>query len=491
MTTRLSLAQQIALLEEAAPVDLDPEDTHARDIDAEDGLTTDPAAREHYFEVGPSSLRKQHDSIADQKYDGVKTTRKQIMEESDEDMSNQDENEGEGSESEDEEPAAQQDQFSNAGEAEDSEEEEDASDDEEEEEENQAPPLHTKVNFLKNSNEGQENAEDLSSGLRKKRDEDREKGKAVSSQIATWDSLLDARIRIQKTVAAANRLPPPLDVKEYLVLPECQDSVNKLFKEAAALSDEIFELQERLLENESIVPPPRKRQKLQSDDGMSIDYVAWLEDATYDVSALEEAYHPHLVRTLAKWSSKIQAVAPSVLLPSNRNAFSRGAQPTKTVLQLIDEALADNTKLLARTQVRRGKGPRIGVSEPLEDGSPEEDPNIFDDTDFYQQLLRDIIDSRGNAAGGDDWMVAQKQKKAKKKVDTKASKGRKLRYETHEKLQNFMVPVPIISGWHEEQIDELFASLLGKGFEGHSHEGDEDEARRQEEALEGGFRVFG
>jgi protein AATF/BFR2 len=141
-------------------------------------------------------------------------------------------------------------------------------------------------------------------------------------------------------------------------------------------------------------------------------------------------FHPFLVQTLSKWSSKIQAVAPSVLLPSNRNAFSsKGSQNLKSVVQLIDETLGDSTKLLARTQVRRGKGKRIGAPiEALEDGSLEEDPNIFDDTDFYQQLLRDVIDARGNSNGGaDDWMAMQKQKKAKKKVDTKASKGRKIR----------------------------------------------------------------
>jgi protein AATF/BFR2 len=65
-----------------------------------------------------------------------------------------------------------------------------------------------------------------------------------------------------------------------------------------------------------------------------------------------------------------------------------------------------------------------------------------------------------------DWMASQRQKKSKKHVDTKASKGRKLRYEVHEKMQNFMVPVPLAAGaWHETQIDELFGSLLGKGFE--------------------------
>jgi protein AATF/BFR2 len=57
--------------------------------------------------------------------------------------------------------------------------------------------------------------------------------------------------------------------------------------------------------------------------------------------------------------------------------------------------------------------------------------------------------------------LKQQTKKVKKKVDTKASKGRKLRYHVHEKLQNFMVPVPA-GYWHQDMIDELYASLLGQ-----------------------------
>lgn len=62
-----------------------------------------------------------------------------------------------------------------------------------------------------------------------------------------------------------------------------------------------------------------------------------------------------------------------------------------------------------------------------------------------------------------DGLEPTQRKKTKKVVDTKASKGRKLGYEVHEKLQNFMVPAPPRGGWHDEQIDELFASLMGKG----------------------------
>jgi protein AATF/BFR2 len=77
-------------------------------------------------------------------------------------------------------------------------------------------------------------------------------------------------------------------------------------------------------------------------------------------------------------------------------------------------------------------------------------------------------------------------------VDTKASKGRKLRYTAHEKIQNFMVPIPRAT-WHEEQIDELFASLLGgaekqDGTDGVRPNGDSASA---DASLADGFKLFG
>jgi protein AATF/BFR2 len=56
-------------------------------------------------------------------------------------------------------------------------------------------------------------------------------------------------------------------------------------------------------------------------------------------------------------------------------------------------------------------------------------------------------------------MKSQRSKK-KKQVDTRASKGRKIRYQVHEKIQNFMAPEPR-GTWHDEMVEELFSSLLG------------------------------
>ncbi|KAI0060943.1 TRAUB-domain-containing protein [Artomyces pyxidatus] len=495
---RLSLAQQIAELEEPAPVDVDPEDEHRGSPAPFEG-TTD--AREHYVQVGPSALRRLQDSVADPKYEGVKTSRKQLMDDSDSEVASdleaaRETGEHTGQDAEDE--------------LEEEEDESDASSSSEREDEGEVNGLHPRT--IPNLRVGENPvpiADDLSSTLQQKRVEDRKKGQAVSRQLSLWDNLLDARIRLQKSAVAANRLPPTSKIPDFASDPRCLEAQHALLSEAVSLTDELSLLREGLLAREDGVNlRPRKRRRVSETlaeiDGGDRDWEGLIREVGEDVVGLEHAYHAHLTHTLAKWSAKIAAVAPSALLPSSRSAFSGSrAGAVKTVGAQVDEVLqADGVKLLARTRVRRGKGTRIGFADgEAGHDDDQEDIDMFDDADFYQQLLRDVIDARGGGARpGDDWMAVQRQKKAKKSVDTKASKGRKLRYEVHEKIQNFMVPVPLAGGgWHEAQIDELFASLLGKGFEGAGPITEEMEdvvpsggalADPPAEVLKG-FRVFG
>lgn len=134
------------------------------------------------------------------------------------------------------------------------------------------------------------------------------------------------------------------------------------------------------------------------------------------------------------------------------------------------------------------------VHEPIE-GVKDEAPYIFDDHDFYQALLRSVLDGAsqsfipGSTSSNNPYTSAYPNKK-RANVDTKASKGRKLRYYVHEKLQNFMAPIPVHS-WEKEQTDELFRGLLGGRA---AQETGREEARLAEEEIPtdvGQLRIFG
>jgi len=480
-----SLAQQIADLDDPTPVDLDPEDEQHS---SHDPLGDAVEARGHYVDVGPSVLRHNVDSVTDPKYFGTRTSRKQLEEEnalgtafadSPERVDSNSPSLSQGSSVEEEEG---EEKALSSGEEGDSKDEQ---------------------SNLQGDQEAKSHEKELSTTIRQRRDQDRKKGKVVTKQLSLWDSLLDARIRLQKSVTASNRLPSPIGISDFPSHRDCLEARHALLGESFALVEELSALRDELMgEDKQVQWHPRKRRRVQDDteqgrrylgpeiDNVDQDWDALIREASEDAMELEHAYHSHLTHTLEKWSTKVAAVAPSALLPASHKRFSL-AGSTKGVksvgTQIEDMLRSEGPALLSRTRQKRFKSPRVTNEGGTEDNEIEEDEEIFDDTDFYQQLLRDVIDAKGGGPGQlMDWTANQRQKKSKKIVDTRASKGRKLRYEVHEKLQNFMVPVPLRGGaWHEAQIDELFASLLGEGFEN-----EREDINVDSDALQD-FRIFG
>ena len=151
-------------------------------------------------------------------------------------------------------------------------------------------------------------------------------------------------------------------------------------------------------------------------------------------------------------------------------------------------------RALKRTRVARSCAPLQAASK-----TAVEDEQIYDDADFYTILLRELVerrmdDSRTTSAvlegSGADLLPSQAELKVKKHVDTKASKGRKMRYTVHEKLENFMV-ADDRGSWGERQRAELFGSLLGRKVEIGDDEG-QDERSDEDEAMEvDGLKLFG
>jgi len=80
--------------------------------------------------------------------------------------------------------------------------------------------------------------------------------------------------------------------------------------------------------------------------------------------------------------------------------------------------------------------------------------DTYTDVEFYTALLNEFLDANANIATN----KLHKAPKQRKIVDRRASKGRKLRYQVHEKLVNFMTPVDDDRPGYAAHI---FANLFG------------------------------
>lgn len=108
--------------------------------------------------------------------------------------------------------------------------------------------------------------------------------------------------------------------------------------------------------------------------------------------------HESNLSSLQKWSAKVQAVAPSALLPLARDSFKTGSTRTKSAGELVAEATRDPEKLLKTTRCRIS---RIGSVQKEDVGEEDDDGDeeTFDDRDFYRSMLRDVIESKGDKEG--------------------------------------------------------------------------------------------
>ena len=154
--------------------------------------------------------------------------------------------------------------------------------------------------------------------------------------------------------------------------------------------------------------------------------------------------------------------------------------------QQVNNNLSDMDRLIKRTKLNRRNVTPIGYTTKEEDDhengnknkSIDEDDDdipedtsvrkktqglendyIFDDEDFYRVLLNDLVDKKVQTSDPTSGITislraAQKSNKLKNNVDTKASKGRKLRYHVQEPIANFETSRGSWR-WNDDQIDEF------------------------------------
>ncbi|KAF2482312.1 apoptosis-antagonizing transcription factor, partial [Neohortaea acidophila] len=436
------------LLLPSAP-DLDPEadDAHAPSSSDDEAATAaekddkTARAREHYLDVGLSKLRQPKSAVLGPRYAGAKVGREDF--------------EGEDGEEDEDDPFERgfgdEESGSEGFELGDSEEE----DEEEEDEETDGTDVSDEGAQKKMKHGVQNGAvvekryealrsmmdetKDVTSRLALSNRADVEKGRAVKRQRTAFDSLLGVRIKLQKALVGANSAVA-IDSSKL----EDQDITGQAELAAFKLWSTLNDFREELIGART-----GEKRKRSAFTTTTPSETLWKRMQDQDITSLA-----HRNATLKRWSAKSRRGTVQLqagLLNQNGNQTS--------VLDTITEHLSNPDRLLKRAHTPRSCAPlQLAKNIP-------EDATIYDDADFYGLLLKDLLEQKSAdsvAASNIDLSFSlRREAKTRKVVDTKASKGRKLRYTVHEKLQNFMAPEDR-GRWGERQADELFGSLFGQ-----------------------------
>ncbi|CUM65537.1 uncharacterized protein PRCAT00003183001 [Priceomyces carsonii] len=340
------------------------------------------------------------------------------------------------------------------------------------------------------------------------------KGFAILQQLKFFDSIIDVRLKVQKSLLNSNLLPFNSDVVKSGAL--ATNKTDKYISEAEDkcydLLDSIFALRHQLLTKDSITSEPRKiKPRKRTYD----DYLGTSKKFDSILNSFRES-------ALTKWSAKIQNASGSNALNASKfKVINQSAE------QQVQNNLSDMDRLVKRTHMNRRRIKPLGVdlyfqNNKQETGTSEMDVNadipienestnvsdlttidkIYDDDDFYRVLLNDLVDKKVQSSDPTSGFAinltkANNSQKFKKNIDTKASKGRKLRYHVQELISNFEAPKASWK-WDDNQIDEFFASLLGQKVNMDEQE-DEDSERDSDSnnddvtvtAGDNGIKLFG
>ncbi|KAK3072996.1 rRNA-processing protein bfr2 [Teratosphaeriaceae sp. CCFEE 6253] len=453
-------------LVDAGRVEHDPEVDDVPDSDSDEDSASDDVedvAREHYEDVGKSRLRTPKEVPLGPQYRGSRVGREVVNDDADEHDPF-----AAGFEDEDSE-----DEVGLDGTGESSEDDEDddtpvtdvSDEDDEPARPNAAAFQPSHVDEVKLA---MRDAPKVAAALAKANQVDVEKGRAVKKQRKAFDVLLGTRMKLQKALVGVNTISSlsqgDISTQQQAAAGAIEAAETAAFTLWSSLTD---------FRDELIAARTGEKRKRAAFDRDTPTAYLYSHLQAQEADSLERRH-----ATLQKWSKKTQEgreIAPRSRLTN--------AAPQMTVLDVIQQHLADTPRLLARARTPRSCAP-VQLAKKV-----ASDDRIYDDADFYGLLLKDLLESRSADSAAtsniDLSFQMRREAKTKKQVDTKASKGRKLRYTVHEKLQNFMAPEDR-RRWGERQADELFGSLFGQTLGLGEDKGDGDEVDAERDVEMGG-----
>ncbi|CAB4269494.1 unnamed protein product [Prunus armeniaca] len=390
--------------------------------------------------VPSKQKRKARDSDSEFEDDDDLNSDELMMEQEEDDFDDDQEEEEESEDEENEEESEDEEDE----EEEEGEEEEENGDGQDDNKDAEIEELEKEYMSLRDQEQ------DILKNLKRHKDEDLLKGQAVKNQKALWDKTLEFRFLLQKAFSSSNRLPQE-PVRSLFC--DSHEGVNAAYSDLVNASkrtlDSLVELEEALLEkNPSIVQATDSKSARSKHSESSNNIDADGDEDWSRISQLLSSIATFRNKSIDKWQRKTQVTTGAAAIKSKLHAFNQN------ISEQVASYMRDPSRMVKQMQMRRSA---IGVFGTM-DGQVSDREN----TPKGEETQCDA----GAQADGDPelWMTPKTafyslkklQTKKRKIVDRRASKSRKIRYNVHEKIVNFMAPEPMTLPAMVPDLNNLF-----------------------------------
>ncbi|XP_057441445.1 uncharacterized protein LOC130733325 isoform X2 [Lotus japonicus] len=291
---------------------------------------------------------------------------------------------------------------------------------------------------------------DTLKNLKHHKDEDFLKGQAVKNQKALWYKILELRFLLQKPFTSSNRLPQESIKTSFC---EADETVGVAYSDLMTSTketlDSIVELQEALFANNpSITQATDGSERTSKDLEVSKHLDDNLDQEWSQISQRHKSMASFRDKSINKWQRMTQVTTGAAAIKGKLHAFNQD------ISHQVAAYMRDPSRMTKQMQLRRSA---VGIfgSETHADADPE----LLDDSEFYQQLLKEFLETVDPSSSEKAFYALKRmQPKKRKIVDRRASKSRKIRYNVHEKIVNFMAPQPVNL---PDMAPMLFEDLFG------------------------------
>ena len=272
------------------------------------------------------------------------------------------------------------------------------------------------------------------------------KSNALHQQNIVYNQLISLRIKLQSLLNTCNTLPTMTQIQS---INDQHQPINTLYNNAAeamnGLMNDMLHTQHKWFD---------KINELQDNNALHTPCTTPY-DSLNELSTIHKHTEQWCNELIDQWNNRVQSTSLHALQNKQLHVIN-----TSLTKQIQQQYTIEQSRLIEQSHLYTNQQNQLlGRTHTNTNNINIYDAEVYNDIDMYQSILHDIIALNNNSTTNSHNKLHTY--KAKKKVDTRATKGRKIKYVVLPKLVSFMAPV-VQNNDSNTIVDSLFNGLFSQ-----------------------------